>query len=160
MTGSKSQSQPQAEKMDQFREYRLLVDEALASAIVFRTCSGRTKGSSWAATHAGPITWTVDAISCRLLERGGPVSRGSSTGLLSAPGITPTPMAGSSRGGLLECDLGILSAHCGGEHTAEIWWPLSELESITSSYCSLYPLWHTGDGLPGLGPRGKGLKHL
>ncbi len=79
-----------------------LVDGALASAIVSRTRSGRAKGSRRAATHAGPITQAVDAISCRLLERGGPVSRGSATGLLSAAGITPTPTVGSSREGLLE----------------------------------------------------------
>ncbi len=30
-----------------------------------------------------------------------------------------------------------------------------ELEWITSSYRSHYPLWHTGDGLPGLGPCGE-----
>ncbi len=77
-------------------------DGALASAIVFRTRSGRTKGSRRAATHAGPITRAVDAMSCRSLERGGPVSRGSAMGLLSAAGITPTPTVGSSRGGLLE----------------------------------------------------------
>ncbi len=36
---------------------------ALASAIVFRTRSGRTKGSCRVATHAGPISRAVDAIS-------------------------------------------------------------------------------------------------
>ncbi len=54
-------------------------------------------------------------------------------------------------------DLSVLSAHCGGDHTAEALWSLSELEWITSSHCSHYPLWHTGDGLPGLGPCGKRL---
>ncbi len=49
------------------------------------------KGFSRAAIHAEPITRAVDAISCRSLERGGPVSRGSATGLLSAAGITLTP---------------------------------------------------------------------
>ncbi len=48
------------------------------------------------------ITQAVDAISCRSLERGGPVSRGSATGLLSAAGITLTPTVGSSRVGQLE----------------------------------------------------------
>ncbi len=54
------------------------------------------------ATNAGFITRAVDAILCRSLERGGPVSRVSATGLLSAAGITQTLMVGSSRGGLLE----------------------------------------------------------
>ncbi len=69
---------------------------------MFRTCSGRTKGSQRAATHAGPITRAVDAISGRSLERGGFISRGSVTELLSAAGITQTPTVGSSRGGQLE----------------------------------------------------------
>ncbi len=85
--------------MAHFRAYRHLVDGALASAIVFRTHSGRTKGSCRAATHAGLITRAMDAILCRLLERGGPVSRGSAMGLLSAAGITSIPTVGSSRGG-------------------------------------------------------------
>ncbi len=58
------------------------------------------QGSCLAATNAGPISRAVDAISCRLLERGCPVSRVSATGLLSAAGVTPT--VGSFRGGLLE----------------------------------------------------------
>ncbi len=61
---------------------------------MFRTRSGRSKGSRWAATHAGPITRAVDAIACRSLERG-LVLRALATGLLRAAGI-------SSRGGLLE----------------------------------------------------------
>ncbi len=52
--------------------------------------------------------------------------------------------------------MSIIAAHWGGEHTAEAWWSSSELEWITSFLqCSL-PTRHTGDGLPGLGPRGKG----
>ncbi len=51
-------------------------------------------------------------------------------------------------------DLGVLAVHCGGEHTVEARWSSSELESITSSYRSHCPC------LPGLGPRGKGLKRL
>ncbi len=39
--------------------------------MVFRTHSGSLKGSHRVATHAGPITRAVDAISCRSLERGG-----------------------------------------------------------------------------------------
>ncbi len=54
----------------------------------------------------------------------------------------------------------VLAAHCGGEPTTKARWSSSELECITSSYYSHYPLWHTGDGLPGLGPRGKRLKQL
>ncbi len=69
---------------------------------MFRIRSGKTKGSHRAATHAGSITQAVDAISSSSLERGGPVSRGSSMELLSVAGITPTPTVGSSRGGLLE----------------------------------------------------------
>ncbi len=53
-----------------------------------------------------------------------------------------------------------LAAHCGGKHTAEARWSSSELESITSSYHSHYPLWYTGNGLPDLGLRGKRLKWL
>ncbi len=60
------------------------------------------EGSRRAATHAGPITRAVDAISCRLLDRGGPVSRGLTMELLSLAGITQTSTVGSSRGGLLE----------------------------------------------------------
>ncbi len=36
-------------------------------------------------------------------------------------------------------DLGVLAAHCGGEHIAKLRWSLNELESITSSYRSHYP---------------------
>ncbi len=35
--------------------------------------------------------------------------------------------------------LGVLAAHCGGEHTAKVRWSSSELKSITSSYLSHYP---------------------
>ncbi len=98
---------------------------------MFRTRSGRTKGSRRAATHAGPVTLAVDDISCRSLERGGPVSRGSATGLLSAAGITGiTPTVGSSRGGLLESACAIVpwlawvpavAEWLGGKHRAEGW---------------------------------------
>ncbi len=78
----------------------------------------RKKGSRRAATHAGPITQAVDAISCHLLERGGPVSRGSAMELLSEAGITPTPTVSFSRGVLLEsaCALTRLST-CGSRMT-------------------------------------------
>ncbi len=92
--------------------------------------SDGTKGSRRAATHAGPITRAVDAISCRSLERGGPVSRGSAMGLLSAAGITQTPTVGSSRGGLLESACAVvpwlawvpaLAEQLGGKHRAKGW---------------------------------------
>ncbi len=92
--------------------------------------SDGTKGSRRAATHAGPITRAVDAISCRSLERGGPVSRGSAMGLLSAAGITQTPTVGSSRGGLLESACAVvpwlawvpaLAERLGGKHRAKGW---------------------------------------
>ncbi len=37
---------------------------------------------------------------------------------------------------------------------------VNKLEWITSFYYPHNPLWHSGDGLPGLGPRGKGLDKL
>ncbi len=64
--------------------------------------SGANSVSSWdGSTRAGPITRAVDAISCRSLEREGPVSRGLATGLPSEAGIILTSTVGS-RGGLLK----------------------------------------------------------
>ncbi len=54
----------------------------------------------------------------------------------------------------------VLALHRGGDHAAETWGSSSELEWITSFYYPHNPLWHSGDGLPGLGPRGKGLDKL
>ncbi len=48
----------------------------------------------------------------------------------------------------------------GGDHAAETLGSSSELEWITSFYYPHNPIWHSGDGLPGLGPRGKGLDKL
>ncbi len=57
-----------------------------SSNLVFRTRSGRTKVSRRAATYAGPITLGRGCHIVSSLERGGPVSRGSATELLSAAG--------------------------------------------------------------------------
>ncbi len=54
----------------------------------------------------------------------------------------------------------ILALHRGGDHAAETRGSSSELEWITLFYYPHNPLWHSGDGLPGLGPRGKGLDKL
>ncbi len=54
----------------------------------------------------------------------------------------------------------VLALHWGGDHAAEARGSSSELEWITSFYYLHNPLWHSGDGLPGLGPRGKGLDKL
>ncbi len=54
----------------------------------------------------------------------------------------------------------VLALHRGGVHAAETRGSSSELEWITSFYCPHNPIWHSGDGLPGLGPRGKGLDKL
>ncbi len=54
----------------------------------------------------------------------------------------------------------VLALHRGGDHAAETRGSSSELEWITSFYYPHDPLWHSGDGLPGLGPRGKGLDKL
>ncbi len=54
----------------------------------------------------------------------------------------------------------VLALHRGGDHAAETQGSSSELEWITSFYYPHNPLWHSGDGLPGLGPRGKGLDKL
>ncbi len=51
----------------------------------------------------------------------------------------------------------VLALHRGGDHAAETRGSSSELEWITSFYYPHNPLWHSGDGLPDLGPRGKGL---
>ncbi len=88
------------------------------------------KGSRRTATHAGSITQAVNAISCCSLERGGPVLKGSATGLLSAAGITPAPTVGSSRGRLLESACAVVpwlalvpvvAEWLGKKHRAEGW---------------------------------------
>ncbi len=77
-------------------------DGAGSGADSVSSWDGAGSVSSWdGSTRAGPITRAVDAISCRSLERGGPVSRGLATGLPSAAGIILTSTVGS-RGGLLK----------------------------------------------------------
>ncbi len=54
----------------------------------------------------------------------------------------------------------VLALHRDGDHTAETRGSSSELEWITSFYYPHNPIWHSGDGLPGIGPHGKGLDKL
>ncbi len=56
--------------------------------------------------------------------------------------------------------MSVLAVHRGGDHAAETRGSSSELEWITSFYYPHNPIWHSGDGLPGLSPRGKGLDKL
>ncbi len=50
----------------------------------------------------------------------------------------------------------VLALHRGGDHAAETRGSSSELEWITSFYYPHNPLWHSGDGLPGLGRVARG----
>ncbi len=66
----------------------------------------------------------------------------------------------SSTSSPLSADASVLALHRGGAHAAETRGCSSELEWITSVYYPHNAIWHSGDGLPGLGLRGKGLDKL
>ncbi len=129
VTGSKSSVWHQAEKMVNFRARggssfchsvydTLWEDKRLLSSS--HTCRAHNSCRGY---HI------VDTISRYHIERSSRL-KGIGHGLLSAAGITPTPMVGSSRGGLLEsaCDVvpwlawvPAVAEWLGGKHRAEGW---------------------------------------